>query len=277
MISSTGYPKVSIVTTSLNQARFLEQTIRSVLEQKYPNLEYIIIDGGSTDGSIDIIKKYEKRIHFWLSEKDSGQAHAINKGLRMISGDIWSFLGSDDTYEPQALQKIVNAFQKNPAAAVIYGNCNFIDEDGLVTRVKKPGPYIRKKMLRSNYLCQPATFVTIAKLHQYGFLDETLRFSMDYEYWLRFDKRESFVYIDESIANYRLHSSSKTMGSTLKMIKEMVSVKKKYGAGFRADWRYWNFFVWGQYYYRAKRIYFGWLAKKTAAFLKKRNESQYPD
>ena len=100
MTSELACPKISIVTPSLNQAGFLEQTICSVLDQGYPNLEYIIIDGGSTDGSVDIIKKYEKRIHFWSSARDQGQADAINKGLRMISGKIWSFLCSDDTYSP---------------------------------------------------------------------------------------------------------------------------------------------------------------------------------
>ena len=259
------YPKVSIVTPSLNQAGFLEDTIRSVLNQEYPNLEYIIIDGGSTDGSVDIIKKYEKNIHFWLSEKDNGQAHAINKGLRMISGKIWSFLCSDDTYDPDALSRIVNAFHRHPAAQVVYGNCNFINENNLVTRVKKPGAYDRKKMLKGNYLYQPAVFARADVLQCYGYFDESLRFSMDYEYWLRFADREAFVYIDEPIANYRLHASSKTMGSTLKMMKEMVAVKKKHGLGARADWIYWNFLFLGQHYYRAKRFYFNWLAEKKAA------------
>lgn len=262
MKSELDFPKISIVTPSLNQADFLEQTICSVLEQGYPNLEYIIIDGGSTDGSVNIIKKYETRIHFWSSAGDHGQADAINKGLRMISGEIWSFLCSDDTYSPNALERIAAAFRRHPEAEVVYGNCNFINENNLVTRVKKPGLYDRKKMLRGNYLYQPAAFARSAVLKRYGFFDESLRYSMDYEYWLRFAPDSRFVYIEEPIANYRLHASSKTIHDTLKMMKEMVPVKKKYGAGGRADWTYWNFLVWGQYYYRAKRIYFNWLAEK---------------
>jgi glycosyltransferase involved in cell wall biosynthesis len=168
MKSESEYPKISIVTPSLNQAGFLEDTICSVLSQEYPNLEYIVIDGGSTDGSVDIIKKYEKNIFFWSSAKDQGQASAINKGLRMISGKIWSFLCSDDTYAPHALNKIVNAFHCHPAAEVVYGNCNFINDNNLVTRVKKPGSYDRNKMLKNNYLYQPAVFARSEVLQRYG-------------------------------------------------------------------------------------------------------------
>jgi glycosyltransferase involved in cell wall biosynthesis len=264
MKSGSEYPRISIVTPSLNQASFLEDTICSVLRQGYPNLEYIVIDGGSTDGSVDIIKKYEKSICFWSSAKDQGQASAINKGLRMISGEIWSFLNSDDTYSPDALNRIVRAFHGHPDAEVVYGNCNFINENNLITRVKKPGPYNRKKMLKNNYLYQPAVFARSEVLQRYGFFDESLRFSMDYEYWLRFDNDKRFVYIDEPIANYRLHASSKTIHDTVKMMREMVAVKKKYGMGVRADWIYWNFFVWGRHYYRAKRYFFNWLAEKKA-------------
>lgn len=260
--SDLDYPKISIVTPSLNQARFLEDTICSILSQGYPNLEYIVIDGGSTDGSVDIIKKYEKSLSFWSSAKDQGQANAINKGLRMISGEIWSFLCSDDTLAPRALEKIVAAFRRHPDADVVYGNCNFINENNLVTRVKKPGAYDRKRMLRGNYLYQPAVFARSEVLRRYGYLDESLRFSMDYEFWLRFTAGDRFIYIDEPIANYRLHAHSKTIHDTLKMVREMVPVKKKHGLGWRADWIYWNFLIWGRHYYRAKRFYFNWLAER---------------
>lgn len=265
MERNPAIPRISIVTPSFNQAPYLEITIRSVIEQNYPDLEYIIIDGGSTDGSVDIIRKYEKYVNAWVSEPDRGQAHALNKGLRMISGEIWGWLCSDDTLAPGALEKISRAFAADPNAAVIYGNCNFIDEKGRVTREKKPGPFSRSRLMRNNFLYQPATFARSDCLKKYGFLDESLHYAMDYEFWLRFDPGERISYLNEWIADYRLHLSSKTMGDTLEMVKEMTQVKKKYGAGFRADWTYGNFLVWGIHYYRWKRRFFAWMARMKDA------------
>jgi glycosyltransferase involved in cell wall biosynthesis len=253
--------KISVITPSLNQGGFLEDAIASVINQQYPRLEYIIIDGASTDGSVEIIKKYEAFLSCWVSEADTGQSVAINKGLRRASGDVWTWLCADDTYQPGALDKIARAFEQHGTAQVIYGNTNFIDDAGRVTRIKKPGPYCRIKLLQNNYLYQPAVFVRRQALLRYGDLDEALHYGMDYEYWLRFASADEFVYIDEDIANYRLHAGSKTVRHTAPMVREMTAIKKKYGAGFRADWDYANFLLWGLAYYRVKRKLFGWLAR----------------
>lgn len=253
--------KLSVITPSFNQGSFLEAAITSVLDQGYPRLEYIIIDGASTDGSVEIIKKYQEFLSCWVSEADTGQSAAINKGLQRASGDVWTWLCADDTYQPGSLDKIAGAFEQHSMAQVVYGNCNFTDSAGRVTRIKKPGPYCRKKLLQNNYLYQPAVFVRSQALLRYGYLDEALHYGMDYEYWLRFASEDEFVYIDEDIANYRLHAGSKTIRQTRPMMKEMARIKKRYGQGLRADWEYLNFLVWGLAYYRSKRLLFDWLAR----------------
>lgn len=253
--------KISVITPSFNQGNFIEDAIVSVINQQYPHFEYIIIDGASTDNSVEIIKKYEAFLSCWISEADSGQSAAINKGLRRASGDVWTWLCSDDTYQPGALEKIACAFKQHSMAQVVYGNCNFTDDAGRVTRIKKPGPFGRDKLLKNNYLYQPAVFVRREMLEQYGYLDESLHYGMDYEYWLRFAPSEAFVYIDEDIANYRLHAGSKTIRHTRPMMREMARIKKRYGQGVRADWAYLNFLVWGLAYYRSKRLLFDLLAR----------------
>lgn len=261
MAIAVKLPKISIVTPSYNQGQFLEGAIQSVLEQKYPNLEYIVIDGNSSDNSVGIIKRYEKHLTRWVSEPDGGQTEAINKGLKMATGDIWAYLCSDDTYAPGAFRECVRAFEQNPDAAVVYGGCNFIDTKGRVTRVKPSGPFDRRKLLKDNYIFQPSVFLRHRVLETHGFLDESLHYAMDYEYWLRISLHERFVYVDRILSNYRLHSSSKSIRDVLKMYGESVPIKKIYGAGFRADLDHLKFKLWGRYYYRAKRKFFDWAAK----------------
>src|ERR1035437_4288596 len=126
------YPKISVITPSFNQGKYLESTIKSVLEQDYPNLEYIVIDGGSEDNSVEIIKKYEKHLAYWESVKDKGQSHAINKGFAIATGEILAWLNSDDTYEQNAIYNIAEWFRKYPELDFIYGDVNIIDEKGAV-------------------------------------------------------------------------------------------------------------------------------------------------
>jgi glycosyltransferase involved in cell wall biosynthesis len=133
-------PKISIITPSFNQVEFLERTIRSVIDQDYPNIEYIVIDGGSTDGSVDLIKKYEHRLAYWVSEMDRGQAHAINKGLERATGDWVAWQNSDDTYYPGAFSQLIKAAQDNCNAKLIIGNMNLIDRDDVFLRDLKVRP-----------------------------------------------------------------------------------------------------------------------------------------
>jgi glycosyltransferase involved in cell wall biosynthesis len=135
------YPRITVVTPSFNQARFLEETIRSVTNQKYPNLEYAVIDGGSTDGSVEIIKKYEQYLSFWISEKDLGPADAINKGFQKSNGSILAYLNADDTYQPRALAAVAEAFQSDTNADIVYGNTYWMDQTGTILAEKRQTPF----------------------------------------------------------------------------------------------------------------------------------------
>jgi glycosyltransferase involved in cell wall biosynthesis len=256
-----AYPKISIVTPSFNQALFLEGTIKSVLDQGYPDLEYIIIDGGSTDDSVNIIKKFQAGISYWVSEKDSGQTEAINKGLKRVSGDIWAYICSDDTYTPNAFAMCVRAFEDSEVD-VVYGDCNFINEDDIVTRIKKPGPFSRKKLLRGNYLYQPSVFMRKWILDDVGPFTPSLQYAMDYEYWLRLSDRVKFRYVSYPFSNYRLHTASKSMHAFVNQVEEATIVKKQYGAGVHADWTNFTFKLWGRHYYQWKRRFFDYLATR---------------
>jgi glycosyltransferase involved in cell wall biosynthesis len=252
--------KISIVTPSLNQGRFLEETIVSVVSQDYPQLEYAIVDGGSTDDSVDIIRRYEGKLSYWVSEKDNGQSEAINKGLVRISGDIWGFLCSDDTYEPGTFSRVNAAFGES-GADVVYGNCNFINGEGVITRRKSPGPFNRQKLLRGNYIYQPSVFLRKWILEEFGFFDDRLRYAMDYEYWVRISSRAKFWFLNETLSNYRLHPNSKSMHSIHGMNEESREIKHRYGVGLPADIQYLRFKYIGGTLYRLRRRLFDFLAK----------------
>lgn len=252
--------KISIVTPSFNQGHLIEKTILSVVEQGIPNVEYIIIDGASIDNTVDVIKKYESKLKYWVSEVDGGQTEAINKGLRHVTGDIWAYICSDDTYNPGAFAKCIEVFQ-DKRVDVVFGGCNFIDINDVVTREKQPGQFDRAKLLRNNYIYQPSVFMRRSILDEHGPFDESLHFSMDYEYWVRISQKARFQYVDFIFSNYRLHSSSKSMKAVSGMNEEGRAVKKKYGAGVRADITYYNFKFWGQHYYQAKRKFFDAISK----------------
>lgn len=261
-MNENNLPRISIVTPSYNQGQYLEATIKSVLGQNYPNLEYFIIDGGSIDDSVDIIKKYKNQLAFWTSEPDNGQTSAINKGLNLITGDIWAYLCSDDTYNKNVFFDIKKQFIENPDIDVIYGDCNWIDEFGNLIRRKKPSPYSVKKLLKDNFLYQPSIFLRKRVLVKYGYFDENLKYAMDYEYWLRISKDSKFKYLHIPIANYRLHSSSKTVGQLRAMRKEMIKIKKVYGRGLHAKFSYWYYLIWGIKFNRLKQYYFKKLHRK---------------
>jgi len=210
--------RIGIVTPSYNQARFLEQTIDSVLSQGYPNLEYVIIDGGSTDGSVDIIRRYEKHLSFWKSERDSGQSEAINKGLRTLNSDIWAYLNSDDIYLPGTFSKVDAEFSDSSVAWVT-GAARYVDESGApLKRLTPVGDWDIEEVLEK-LIYQPvmmavqvSNFMRNSVLRSFGYFDESLHYCMDVEYGLRLllvGIRPRVI--DDVLGHARLHSGSKTM------------------------------------------------------------------
>ena len=178
-------PLVSVVTPSYNQAQFLEQTIHSVLEQDYPSIEYIVVDGSSTDGGVGIIRRYAGRLAWWVSEPDSGQAEAINKGLRRASGEIVAWLNSDDVYLPGAVAQAVSALQADPQLGMVYGDAITIDAQGKPLGRFSFGDWGLLDLMGFRIICQPAVFMRRSVLEQAGFLEPSFHFMLDHHLWIR--------------------------------------------------------------------------------------------
>jgi glycosyltransferase involved in cell wall biosynthesis len=212
-----AWPRVSIISPSLNQHEFIEETIRSVLEQGYPDLEYIIIDGGSSDGSVDIIRHYERQLSYWVSEPDRGQAHAINKGLRLATGEIVAYLNSDDVYFSEALVTVAGAFVNNPKAQWLCSRCLAQDERSHTTSVLKPevpndpARWLFKPSGQPYCFPQPGVFLRKSLMGDLGEFREDLPYSFDYEYFQRilFAGLRPLE-LDATTAMFRVHDASKT-------------------------------------------------------------------
>lgn len=227
---------VTIVTPSFNQARFLEQTMLSVLNQDYPDIEYIVVDGGSTDGSVDIIRRYADRLAWWVSEPDRGQTDAINKGFAHAHGEILAWLNSDDTYQPGAVRAAVEALGKHPEAAMVYGDAHYIDENGRVIG-RFPAAQTDYRRLRQGYvhIPQQSAFWRASYWRQVGPLDPTFYFAMDYDLWVRLAALAPLVYIPGQVwANFRLHSDAKTISADDRCWPEMLRVHRRLGGGWLA-------------------------------------------
>lgn len=221
---------VSVVTPSFNQADFLERTICSVLNQTYPHIEYLVMDGGSTDGSVDIIHKYEKQLAGWVSEKDRGQTDAINKGFGRANGEILAWLNSDDTYEPDAVAKAVAFLQSHPEIGMVYADTKFINAVDEVIG-KFPAALTDYSRLRRGYvhIPQQAAFFRASLWRQVGPLDPTFFFAMDYDLWVRLAKLAPFAYVQEHWANFRLHGNAKTISADDRCWPEMLKVHYRDG------------------------------------------------
>jgi glycosyltransferase involved in cell wall biosynthesis len=202
-------PLVSIVTPSYNQARFLEATLHSVLEQDYPNIEYLVVDGASTDGSVDIIRRYADRLTWWVSEKDSGQSEAINKGLHWARGEIVGWLNSDDVYLPGAVSAVISAFRSNPDAAVVYGDALAIDADGNSFNVMHARQYSLVDLMAFNIICQPTAFMRRSVLEQVEYLNPAYHLLMDNLLWMNLARVAPLVYVPQAWAAARYHDQAK--------------------------------------------------------------------
>lgn len=205
--------RVTIVTPSYNQAEFLEETIRSVLDQDHPDLEYIVVDGGSTDGSVEIVERYADRIAWWVSEPDSGQTEALNKGFARATGDYVGWINSDDTLLPGAVSAAVAALEARPDAALVFGDALVVDERGGHLRVFEAEDLDVREMLRRcrDPIVQQGSLVRREALEAVGGVDEALHTCFDFKLMVELGLRHPWVRIDAPLGTYRLHAASKSM------------------------------------------------------------------
>jgi len=229
-MNTNQLPIISIVTPSYNQGSYLEETILSVLEQGYPALEFFIFDGGSTDGSLDIIQKHQDQLTFWESKPDRGQSHAINKGFRMASGEIVAWLNSDDLLAPGALKVVAQAWQQNPGVGLITGQTEIIDQAGKPTgNIFGSEPNVINSLLSSeNPVSQPSTFFSTSALKEVGFLDETLHMSMDWDLWLRIGARFPMLFITKILSKSRTWEMTKTRTQLVRSGPEHIRIVKNF-------------------------------------------------
>jgi glycosyltransferase involved in cell wall biosynthesis len=230
----TVKPLVSVVTPSFNQGKYLEETILSVLNQDYANLEYIVIDGGSTDNTLDILNKYRDRISIIVSEPDRGQTDAINKGFTAAHGEILAWLNSDDTYTPGAVTQAVAYLVEHPETGLVYGELNFIDENSrLIGKFHSAQTDLKKLKRGYLHLPQPTAFFRTNLWLQVGPLDPTFYFAMDYDLWVRLAKLTQFKYLPGRIwANFRLHQDAKTVNADDRCWPEMLRVHYRNGGSW---------------------------------------------
>jgi len=229
---SASLPLVSIVTPSFNQAVFLEDTLQSVLNQDYPNIEYIVIDGGSTDGSIEIINRYADQLAYWVSERDEGQTDAINKGFNYAHGDIFAWLNSDDLYRPGAVAEAVAYFRDHPEVGMVYGDADYIGDNGDVIG-RFPAAQTDYKRLRRGYvhIPQQATFFRARLWQMVGPLDPSFYFALDYDLWVRIAALAPIRYYPRTWAAFRLHRDAKSLAAADRCWPEMIRVHKRLGGG----------------------------------------------
>ncbi len=204
-------PLVSIITPSYNQVEFLEATIQSVLAQDYPNLEYIIVDGGSTDGSVEIIKKYADQLSWWVSEADQGQADAINKGFRRAAGAVVAWLNSDDLYLPGAIHEAVAEIQHDPDLAMVFGDAITIDSQGQPINKLAFGDWGLTELLRYHIICQPAVFMRRSAIEQAGYLNDNFHYMLDHHLWLRIASLGQIKHLPSLWAAARHHPAAKNV------------------------------------------------------------------
>jgi glycosyltransferase involved in cell wall biosynthesis len=248
--------KISVVTPSLDQGSFLGDTLRSVRESAAlapgVEVEHLVIDGGSRDETVTLLKA--QSFAGWISEPDRGQSHAINKGFARATGDILCWLCADDLWEPDTARAVAEAFLAHPRSDVVYGDFHFLEGDSGWLRRKTAGPFSVARLLRRNFIGQPAAFWRRTVYERFGGVDEGLRYCMDHEYWLRICRETDWHYQPQPLATCRLHADAKTFGQLAPMWWESVRMGPRHGA---SRWLWWDALrmqIYGQHVYRLKRL-----------------------
>lgn len=226
-------PLVSIITPSFNQAAFLEAAIQSILDQSYPHIEYILIDGGSTDGSLEIIERYKDHFSFWQSQKDAGQTDAINQGLNRAKGKYQAWLNADDILLPHAVEEAVAHLEAQPDIGLVYGAADFINASGKIIGQFPAAQTDYKRLLRGYvHIPQQAAFWRTDLWRRVGPLDKRFFFAMDYDLWVRLAKVSQVKYLPQKWAQFRLHGDSKTMTNDMRAWPEMIEVHRREGGSW---------------------------------------------
>ncbi|WP_105619011.1 glycosyltransferase [Vallitalea okinawensis] len=231
------FPLVSVITPSFNQGRFIKDTIESVLNQDYPNIEYIVMDGGSTDETVEILKSFGNKIK-WISEKDNGQADAVNKGVKLAKGEIIGWLNSDDTYLDNAISKGVRFLTSHSDVGMVYGEGYYTDIDGNIVDRYLTEPFNYNRLAENCIICQPTGFIRKKVFEDVGYLDESLHLCMDYEMWMRIGKHTQVAYIPQYIATSRMYEENKTLGRRTEVFEEVCRTVKKYYKYVPLSWLY---------------------------------------
>jgi len=246
-------PRVSIVTPSRNQGQYLAECLSSVRSSRSP-VEHLVIDGASTDTTKDLLASSHQGP--WISEPDHGQTDAINKGLKMATGDIFSYLCADDFLETGTLDAVIEAFDHNPGVDVVYGDGYFLEGSSGWKRLKKAGAFSYERLRRGNFLIQPSVFFRKGVYEKFGPLNPRLHFCMDHEYWLRTGKDTRWHYLEKPLATCRLHADAKTSSQLANAWDEAREMQKGYGLIVRPALEAFWMRTLGQHYYLLKRRIF---------------------